>query len=272
MTSPVDAQSRPVSVVTGAASALGIGRSTALLLAAQGHRLALLDVDGKGLEETAGLCRAAGAEAITIVTDVSSTQSVDDGIGGVLRHYGQIDCLVANAGITRRKSFIELTDNDWDQMLSTNLGGVWRCARSVLPDMLKRGQGRIVAVSSLMGSPWGWPNHVHYSASKAAIEGLVRALAVEVGPAGVTVNGVSPGFIRTNQSLDTVNSSGEDGMRRSVGHVPLRRIGEPADIAGFIAFLCSNAGRYTTGQILLIDGGLTLGDLSSLEQKREIVA
>jgi len=263
---------RPVSVVTGAASPLGIGRSTACLLAARGHNVALLDVDGKELEATARACREAGADAITAITDVSSSSSVEDAMGGVLAKYGRVDCLVANAGITRRKAFIDLTDEDWDLMLNTNLGGVWRCARSVLPDMLSRGQGRIIAVSSLMGSPWGWPNHVHYSASKAAIEGLVRALAVEVGPAGITVNGVSPGFIRTNQSLDPVNSSGEEGMLRSVGHVPLRRIGEPEDVAGYIAFLCSDASRYVTGQISLIDGGLTLGDLSSIDRPPEVIA
>lgn len=267
MTDADDVEVSPVSVITGAASPLGIGRSTALMLAARGHRLALLDVDSTTLEKTADLCRALGAEVMAVTADVSSTNSVEDAVAAVLRHYGRVDCLVANAGIARRKSFLELTDADWDEMLSTNLGGVWRCARSVLPDMVRRGAGRIVAISSLMGSPWGWSNHVHYSASKAGIEGLVRALAVEVGPAGVTVNGVSPGFIRTNQSLDPVNSSGEDGMRMSVGYVPLRRIGEPDDIADVIGFLCSSASRYTTGQVLLVDGGLTLGDLSPLEQQ-----
>jgi 3-oxoacyl-[acyl-carrier protein] reductase len=116
-----------------------------------------------------------------------------------------------------------------------------------------------------MGSPWGWSEHVHYSASKAAVEGLTRALAVEAGPFGVTVNAVAPGFIRTNQSLDAVNSGGEEGMRKSVGFIPLKRIGGPEDVAEVIAFLCSDAARYVTGQVLLVDGGITLGDLSPLQ-------
>ncbi|HEY0448233.1 SDR family oxidoreductase [Actinophytocola sp.] len=255
----------PVTVITGASSPVGIGRATALLLAEQGHRLALLDVDEDGLAEAAKLCRDLGAEAITARCDVSSTSNVDDAIGAALAHYGRVDCLVANAGIARRKDFVDLTDADWEETLSVNLGGVWRCARAVLPGMLERNDGSIVAVSSLRGYPWGWAHHVHYSASKAAIEGLVRALAVEVGPRGVRVNGVSPGFVRTNQSLDPVNSAGEEGMRRSVGYIPLRRIGEPDDIAATIAFLCSAAGRYVAGQNILVDGGLTLGDLSPLE-------
>jgi 3-oxoacyl-[acyl-carrier protein] reductase len=257
----------PVTVITGAASAVGIGRATALLLAETGHRLALLDVDEEGLAEAAKLCRDAGAEAIALRADMSDTGSVDDAIGAALQHYGRIDCLVANAGIARRKPFVELTDADWDETLSVNLGGVWRCARAVLPDMLARGSGRIVAISSLRGSPWGWSHHVHYSASKAAIEGLVRALALEVGPAGVLVNGISPGFIRTNQSLDPVNSAGEEGMRRSVGYIPVRRIGEADDVAGVIAFLCSPAARYVSGQTYLVDGGITLGDFSPLDPR-----
>jgi 3-oxoacyl-[acyl-carrier protein] reductase len=121
-----------------------------------------------------------------------------------------------------------------------------------------------VAISSLMGCAWGWAEHVHYSASKAAIEGLTRALAVEVGPHGITVNAIAPGFIWTNQSLDPVNSSGAEGMRRSVACIPLRRVGRPDDVADVIVFLCSDAARYITGQVILVDGGITLGDIAPL--------
>ena len=251
-----------VAVITGAASDIGIGRATAIMLASQGWRLGILDVEDVGLKVTADLCTAVGGDVVEIRADVASSTDVRTAVEVVRAALGPIDAVVANAGIARRKPFLELRDRDFEEVLGVNLGGVWRLAQAALPDMIARGRGRIVAVSSLMGSPWGWAEHAHYSASKAAVEGLVRALAVELGPLGVTVNAVSPGFIRTNQSLDVVNSGGEEGMRKSVGYVPLRRIGEAADIAGVIAFLCSDAAGYMNGQALLVDGGLTLGDLS----------
>ncbi|HVA05967.1 MAG TPA: SDR family NAD(P)-dependent oxidoreductase [Acidimicrobiales bacterium] len=251
-----------VAVITGAASDIGIGRAAAIVFASQGWRLGILDVDEAGLQATADLCSVAGGNVVAIRVDVASTTDVRAAVENVRAALGPIDAVVANAGIARRKPFLELRDRDFEEVLGVNLGGVWRLAQAALPDMITRRRGRIVAVSSLMGSPWGWAEHAHYSASKAAVEGLVRALAVELGPLGVTVNAVSPGFIRTNQSLDVVNSGGEEGMRKSVGYVPLRRIGEANDIAGVIAFLCSDAAGYMNGQALLVDGGLTLGDLS----------
>ncbi|MDQ6949532.1 MAG: SDR family oxidoreductase [Actinomycetota bacterium] len=254
-----------ITLITGAASSLGIGRATALALARPSARLALCDVDGDELEETAELCLDLGAEVATAIVDVSDTGSVDRGIATFRGRFGQIDALIANAGIARRRPFVDISDREWSDVMETNFGGVWRCARAVLPGMIAQRAGRIVSVSSLMGSPWGWSEHVHYSASKAAVEGLTRALAVEAGPFGVTVNAVAPGFIRTNQSLDAVNSGGEEGMRKSVGFIPLKRIGGPEDVAEVIAFLCSDAARYVTGQVLLVDGGITLGDLSPLQ-------
>lgn len=249
--------------VTGAASSLGIGRATALAFAGRGYQLALADIDAEGLRETAELCAQAGANVCSVVIDVSDTASVQAGVAEILARYGRIDALIANAGIARKRSFVDTSDAERSEVMETNFGGAWRCARAVVPGMIERRHGYIVSVSSLMGSAWGWAQHVDYSASKAAIEGMTRALAVEVGPYGITVNAVAPGFIRTNQSLDSVNSGGEEGMRTSVGYVPLRRIGEPEDIASVILFLCSDAAQYMTGQVLLVDGGLTLGDLSS---------
>jgi len=249
--------------ITGAASPLGIGRATALAFARQGYQLALGDVDEEGLRETSELCAQVGTDVFTVVTNVAETTSVDTAVADTLARFGQIDALVANAGIARKRPFVDTSDTERAEVMETNFGGAWRCARAVLPGMLERRCGCIVSVSSLMGSAWGWAQHVHYSASKAAIEGMTRALAVEVGPHDITVNAVAPGFIRTNQSLDSVNSGGEEGMRKSVSYVPLRRIGQAEDVAGVILFLCSDAARYVTGQVLLVDGGLTLGDLSS---------
>jgi 3-oxoacyl-[acyl-carrier protein] reductase len=171
-----------VTLITGAASSLGIGRATALALARPGAGLALCDVDGEELEETAELCADSGAEVATAIVDVSETESVERGVTTFAARFGQIDALVANAGIARRRPFVDITDREWNEVMETNLGGVWRCARAVLPGMMARRAGRVVSVSSLMGSSWGWSEHVHYSASKAAIEGLTRALAVEAVP------------------------------------------------------------------------------------------
>ena len=235
-------------------------------LARQGHQLALSDVESAELTETARLCAELGAEVVTAHMDVAQTGSVNSGVASFLERFGRVDVLVANAGIARRRRFIDIGDEEWAEVMETNFGGVWRCARAVLPGMIERGAGRIVSVSSLMGSSWGWSDHVHYSASKAAIEGLTRALAVEVGPYGITVNAVAPGFVRTKQSLDAVNSGGEQGMRDSVPFVPLKRIASPEEIADVIVFLCAPAARYVTGQVLLVDGGLTVADLSSVSR------
>jgi 3-oxoacyl-[acyl-carrier protein] reductase len=127
--------------------------------------------------------------------------------------------------------------------------------------MIERGTGRIVTVSSLMGSAWGWDEHVHYNAAKAGIEGLTRGLAVELGPHGITVNAVAPGFVWTAQSTSREHSLGPEGLELAKDYVPLRRIGTPEDIADVVLFLASDAARYVTGQTLLADGGITLGDL-----------
>jgi 3-oxoacyl-[acyl-carrier protein] reductase len=127
--------------------------------------------------------------------------------------------------------------------------------------MIERRSGSIVNVTSMMGHPWGWAEHVHYSASKAANEGLTRALAVELGPHGVRVNAVAPGFVETAQSTSREHSVGPEGLRLAEPYIPLRRIAQPAEIADVVLFLASDAARYVTGQVLLADGGITLGDL-----------
>ena len=170
---------------------------------------------------------------------------------------------MSNAGIAKKKAFVALTDEEWRRTIDVNLGGAMHCARAVAPQMIARGSGRIISLSSLMGGWWGWSEHVHYNAAKAGIEGLTRGLAMELGPHGVTVNAVAPGFVRTAQSLSVEHSLGPEGLELAVPFVPLRRIGDPDDIAEVVLFLASDASRYMTGQTLLVDGGVTLGDLGS---------
>jgi 3-oxoacyl-[acyl-carrier protein] reductase len=180
------------------------------------------------------------------------------------RCFGSVDVLVNNAGIARRAAFSTMSEEEFRRTLDVNLGGCFNCARAVVPGMLARGAGAIINVSSLMGSPWGWAEHAHYSASKAAIEGLTRGLAVELGPYGIRVNGVAPGYIRTAQSTDQVHSVGSEGLELAAPFIPLRRVGEPGEVADVVLFLASEDARYVTGQTLLTDGGITLGDLGAV--------
>jgi len=248
--------------LTGAGSASGIGRATALAFAREGARIAANDVTSDDLAETVDLVRAVGAEADAFQADVSNASEVHRAVAAANERFGAIDILVNNAGIAKRKAFVALTDDEWRRTIDVNLGGSFNCARAVAPHMISRGSGRIVNLSSLMGGWWGWSEHVHYNASKSGIEGLTRGLAMELGPHGVTVNAIAPGFIWTAQSMSVEHSVGPEGLALAAPYVPLRRIGDPEDIAGVVLFLASDDSRYMTGQTLLVDGGITLGDLS----------
>jgi 3-oxoacyl-[acyl-carrier protein] reductase len=250
--------------LTGAASATGIGRATALAFAREAARVAAVDITTDDLAETVELIRATGAEAWAFQADVSDAGAVNAAVAAATERFGQIDILVSNAGIAKKKAFVELTDEEWRRTIDVNLGGAMHCARAVAPGMIARGSGRIVNLSSLMGGWWGWTEHVHYNASKSGIEGFTRGLAMELGPHGVTVNAVAPGFVWTAQSMSVEHSVGPEGLKLAVPYVPLRRIGDPEDIAEVVLFLASDASRYMTGQTLLVDGGITLGDLGSV--------
>jgi 3-oxoacyl-[acyl-carrier protein] reductase len=241
-------------VITGAGS--GIGRATALAFARKGYVVFVTDIlEAEGNDVVSEIKRA-GGKAFFKTLDVSRTEQVDAVVSEVEAAFDRVDTLVANAGIALRAPIAQMTDKDWDSMLDIDLKGVFRVARAVAPMMRKHQTGAIVAVSSISGMSYGWAEHVHYSAAKAGLLGLVRGLAAELGPDGVRVNGVAPGFIRTAQSLS------EDCMGPNIDaqakRVPLRRIGEPDDVADVITFLASSDARYLTGQTILVDGGLTI--------------
>lgn len=159
----------------------------------------------------------------------------------------------------RRRSFEDLDDEQWEETVDTNLGGVRRCFRAAMPAMIAAGWGRLLATSSISGAVQGWADHSAYTASKAGIVGLVRSLALEAAAHGVTVNAVAPGLIRTPQSLDPVNSLGPDGVERVGRGLPVRRAGSPEDVAATFIFLASQEASFITGQTLLVDGGAGLG-------------
>ncbi len=244
-------------LITGAS--IGIGRATAKAFGKAGYHVIATDV-----LETEGKAVAAeivkdGGKAEFHKLDVLSTAEADALVAAIEKRHGGIDCIVANAGIAHKVPVATLTDEKWDHTFDIDLKGIFRVVRPALPGMRKRKSGAIVCVSSIMGVAYGWDQHVHYSAAKAGVVGLVRGLAVELAREGIRVNGIAPGYIRTAQLLSKEHSLGPEGAEKAGEFIPMGRIGEPEDIADVILFLASNAARYMTGQVVVVDGGLLVG-------------
>ncbi len=248
-------QGAPPSVlITGAG--IGIGRATAHAFARAGYAVMVTDVlrdEGRAVAEA---ITADGGVARFQHLDVTDTGAVDAAVATTRSAFGRLDCVIANAGIAHRVPLAQLSDARWDQTMDVDLKGVFRVARAAVPAM---SGGSIVAMSSIMGVAYGWDEHVHYSAAKAGVVGLVRGLAVELARAGIRVNGIAPGYIRTAQALSREHSLGPEGLEQAASFIPLGRVGEPEDIAGVALFLASDAARYLTGQVIAVDGGLLVG-------------
>lgn len=244
-------------LVTGAG--IGIGRATAKAFAREGYRVVATDIlEAEGAALVAEIA-AAGGLAEFHRLDVRSTADADALVAKIENDHGGIDVIVANAGIAHKAPLAELTDEKWDQTFEIDLKGIFRVVRPAVAGMRARGKGSIVAVSSIMGVAYGWDEHVHYSAAKAGVVGLVRGLAVELAGDGIRVNGIAPGYIRTAQLLNEQHSLGPAGAEKAGEFIPMGRIGEPEEIADVIAFLASHAARYMTGQVVVVDGGLLVG-------------
>ncbi|NSZ66913.1 SDR family NAD(P)-dependent oxidoreductase (plasmid) [Agrobacterium tumefaciens] len=249
--------SKRISIVTGAG--IGIGQATAKALAARGDHVIVTDILQQKGTEAAQAIVAAGGSAEFALYDVRSTQATDALVADIETRHGGIDVIVANAGIAHRTPLPDLTDEKWDLTFDIDLKGIFRLVRAAAPGMRARKSGSIVALSSIMGIAYGWDEHVHYSAAKSGVIGLVRGLAVELARDGVRVNGIAPGYIRTAQLLSEENSLGPAGAEKAAEFIPMGRLGTPEDIADVIAFLASNDARYMTGQVLVVDGGLLVG-------------
>jgi NAD(P)-dependent dehydrogenase (short-subunit alcohol dehydrogenase family) len=247
-----------VAVVTGAAR--GIGQAIALRLAQEGARVAVLD--RADLSQTAALCRQAGAEVITRTLDVSQRQDIVAAVQAILAAWGRIDVWVNNAGVFDDTPLIELSEDRWQQVIDVNTKAMFLCCQAAAPTMLTQGRGRIVNLAS-MAAKIAFPNEIAYCSSKAAVLGLTRALAVELGPHGITVNAICPGPIdtdmlsHTHQRLaDQHGVSLADWQARILETIPIGRYGRPADVAALAAFLASDEASFINAQAINIDGGM----------------
>jgi NAD(P)-dependent dehydrogenase (short-subunit alcohol dehydrogenase family) len=243
-----------VAVVTGAGR--GIGAATAERLALEGAAVAVVERSEADTAATVSSIRAAGGRCLGIGCDVTDTDQVEAAIDRTVNEFGRLDILVNNAGVTRDNLFFMMSDEDWDAVVDVHLQGAVRTVRAAQRHMTRQGGGRIVNLSSIAAS--GNAGQANYATAKAAVQGLTRTLAVELGPYGITVNAVAPGFIATTMTDDTARRLGADPahLREKVAsRVPLRRVGSPSDIAGVVAFLTSADASYLTGQTIYVDGG-----------------
>ena len=253
---PVEDRDRPLqgraALVTGGGT--GIGRAVALALAAQGARVAVVyRTSGAAAGEVAGEITAAGGEARALAADVTQADQAQAAVDQALAAFGALDILVNNAGLTRDALLLRMSEDDWDSVLDANLKGAFLMTRAALKPMLKQRRGRIVNVASVVGLIAN-PGQANYAAAKAGLLGFTRTAAKEVAARGIGVNAVAPGFVDTAMT----QKLGPERRADLLGRIPAGRLGEAAEIAAAVAFLCSPAAAYITGQTLAVDGGLTL--------------
>jgi 3-oxoacyl-[acyl-carrier protein] reductase len=243
-----------VALVTGAGR--GIGAATAKRLAEDGARVTLADLDVEGCERVAEEIKALGSEAVAVRCDVSSEADAQQAVDAAIKAFGQLDILVNNAGILRDNLLFKMSEDDWDKVLDVHLKGAFLCSRAAQKPMVERKYGRIVNLSST--SALGNRGQVNYSAAKAGMQGLTRTLAIELGPFGITANAVAPGFIDTDMTRATAQRMGvtpEQFQQSVTPHIPLRRVGQPSEVASVVAFLVSDDASYVSGQVIYIAGG-----------------
>ncbi|GAA1868783.1 3-oxoacyl-ACP reductase FabG [Pseudonocardia ailaonensis] len=241
-------------VITGGAQ--GIGASLAARLAGEGATVAVLDLD-----ETAARTRAAGlpGAAVGLRCDVTDSASVDGAVGEVVDRFGRVDILVNNAGITRDNLLFKMTDDDWDAVVGVHLRGAFLMSRAAQRSMTAHRSGRIITLSSV--AALGNRGQANYSAAKMGIQGFTRTLAIELGPFGITANAIAPGFIvtdMTDSSAQRLGMTPEQFREQNAAVIPVRRVGQPEDVAAAVAFLCSDEASFITGHTLYVDGGQAL--------------
>ena len=241
-----------VAIITGGCR--GIGRAIAELLATRGSDLVIADYQFELAEKTASeIAEQSGKKVIAVEVDVSNFEMAQEMAKKVVNEFGKIDILVNNAGITRDDLILRMKESDWDDVININLKGAWNCSKAVLRPMMKKRYGRIVNISSVSGQA-GQAGQTNYSASKAGLIGLTKAMAREVASRGISVNAVAPGFIPTALTNDLPNELQEYILSAT----PMGRMGSPEEIAFAVAFLASDEASYITGQVLGVDGGMVM--------------
>ncbi len=240
-----------VALITGAGS--GIGEATARRFAAEGAIVVVNDVGPERAQAVVATIRKAGGEAAESAANVTRRDEVERMVAAVVAEHGRLDILINNAGINRDAMSHKMTEEQWDQVLAVNLKGTFLCAQAALPQMRERGWGRVINTSSI-GS-LGNIGQANYSASKAGVIGLTKTLALEYAKYGVTVNCVAPGAVLTPMLAGVP----EPVRQKITAQIPMGRIADPAEIAGVHAFLASEDAAFITGQVLFVDGGMSVG-------------
>jgi 3-oxoacyl-[acyl-carrier protein] reductase len=238
-----------IALVTGASR--GIGQAIALELGKQGATVIGTATSDKGAQAISDYLAAAGVKGTGFALNVNDAAQVEQVLEALRKQFGEVSILVNNAGITKDNLLARMSEEEWDDVLTTNLKSVFRLSRAVLRAMMKARAGRIINISSVVGSS-GNPGQTNYSASKAGMVGFTKSLAQEIGSRNITVNCVAPGFIDT----DMTQALGEEQRTKLVENVPLKRLGTPEDIAAAVAFLAGPGASYITGTTVHVNGGM----------------
>ncbi len=243
---------KKIALVTGANA--GLGFATAKKFCENGI---ITYVNGRNKEKTEEACKKLGKNARPFILDLNNLNNIPEAIAKVAKEAGKIDILVNNAGINMKKDFLEVTNEEFQSILHTNVVALFAVSREVAKVMKENGSGSIINISS-MAAIYGIPKVIAYTASKTAIEGMTRAMAVDLAPFGIRVNSVAPGFIKTNMSSKALNSDPERKLK-VLSRTPMGKLGEPSDVADAVYYFATLESKFTTGTVLPVDGGNSIG-------------